>query len=265
MPKIRVNGIDMFYDVQGAGPALLLIAGFACDHTIWSKVIPALASRYRVIVFDNRGVGQTACPDNTMSLQQLAADAMGLLDAIGSGPVHLAGHSMGGMIAQELTLAYQKQVRSLSLISTCAQLDERGKSIIESWGVLPRLVDATTATRLILPWMYTSSFFARPGFVAKLIDEILANPYPPSLEAIYGQSRAISAFSTVDRLGRIDCPTRVVIGSEDILLPVAFSEQLGRGVRDAELVVLDKTGHGLLIESPDLVANTMLKFLDGLD
>jgi 3-oxoadipate enol-lactonase len=261
MPKISVDGMDIFYEVQGDGQPLLLIAGFACDHTNWFKVSHALASRYRVIVFDNRGVGQSSSIDTAVSIRQLAADAAGLVDAMGLGPVHLAGHSMGGMIAQELALAQPEKVKSLVLLSTCAQVDERGRAIIESWGELPRRLDAATATRLVLPWIYTSAFFAKPGAIEQVIEQIVANPFPPSEQAIYNQSRALSTHNTADRLSAFDCPTLVVVGREDILVPVAFSEQLVRGIRGAELVVLEQTGHGLLIESPDEVANAMLKFL----
>jgi pimeloyl-ACP methyl ester carboxylesterase len=261
MPKVRANGIDIFYEAQGTGEPLLLIAGFACDHTTWSKVVPTLATHYRVIVFDNRGMGQSSAPNTAASIRQMAADVSGLLGAIGVRSAHVAGHSMGGQIAQELALAHPEQVRSLLLLSACACVDARGKAVIESWGELPRLVDAATATRLILPWLYTNAFYAKHGAVEEVIEQILANPFPPSLEAMYHQSRAISACDTSDRLGGLDCPTLVVVGSEDALLPVAFSERLVRGIRGAELVVLENTGHGLLIETPDPVANAMLAFL----
>jgi pimeloyl-ACP methyl ester carboxylesterase len=261
MPKVPVNGLNVYYEVRGEGDPLLLVAGFGCDHTIWAKVASALASRYRVIAFDNRGTGQTAGPVAAAGIRQMADDAAGLLDALGTGPAHVAGHSMGGLIAQELALAHPERVRSLLLLSTCARLDERGKAITASWGELPRQVDAATATRLILPWMYTSAFYAKPGAVDEVIAQVVANPFPPSAEAIDAQSRAIIASDNLDRLGAIGCPTRVLVGEGDILLPVAFSEEVARGIRGAELVVLRQTGHGLLIESPRAVAAAMMDFL----
>jgi 3-oxoadipate enol-lactonase len=261
MPKTHANGIDIYHESQGTGDPILLIAGFACDHTLWGTVVPALAAKHRVISFDNRGVGQSSGADSAVSVRQMAADTAALLDALELGSVHVAGHSMGGLIAQELALAHPQKIRSLMLLSTCAQVDERGKAIIESWGDLPRLVDPMTATRLILPWLYTNAFYARPGAIEQIIDLVLANPFPPTLAAMYGQSRAISVCSTTDRLSDLNCPTQVLVGREDILIPVAFSERLANGIREAELVILEKTGHGLLIESPDAVANAMLEFL----
>jgi pimeloyl-ACP methyl ester carboxylesterase len=265
MPKVQANGIDLYYEVEGTGDPLLLIAGFGCDHTIWSPVVSLLAAHYRTVVFDNRGVGQTSSSDTVTSIRQMAEDAAGLLDVLGLIPVHVAGHSMGGLIAQELALAHPERVQALMVLSSCARVDARGKAIIESWGDLPRQVDATTGARLILPWIYTNAFYAKPGAVAQVIEQIVTNPFPPRVQGIYSQSRAISACDTMDRLGAIDCPTLVLVGSEDILFPVAFAEQLARGIRGAELVVLEKTGHGLLVESPQAVATAMLAFLSRQD
>ena len=243
------------------GEPLLLIAGFACDHTNWSRMVPILASRYRVIVFDNRGVGQTSAPDTPYGIPQMAEDAAGLLDALGLNQAHVAGHSMGGQIAQELTLAHPRQVRTLTLLATCAKMDERGKAVIKSWGELPGLVDAATGLRLSFPWIYTSHFYAMEGAIERVIEEVFCNPFPPSPAGIYQQSRAITNCDTSTRLGRIQCATLVVAGNEDILNRLSFSEQLAQGIRGAEFVVLEKCGHGLLTESPEATATAVLDFL----
>ena len=82
MPKVQANGIELFYEESGAGEPLLLIAGFACDHTNWRKLVPLLASNYRLIIFDNRGVGQSTSPATAYTIGRMAEDTIGLLDAI---------------------------------------------------------------------------------------------------------------------------------------------------------------------------------------
>src|SRR5581483_6976100 len=103
----------------------------------------------------------------------------------------------------------------------------------------PRLVDLATGARQTLPWVYTSAFFERPGAVQQVIDAIVANPFPPTAEGVYRQSRAISAWDASERLGGIGSPTLIAVGREDDLLPVGYSEQLARGIRGAELAVLE--------------------------
>ena len=264
MPKIRTNGIELFYEESGAGEPLLLIAGFACDHTNWRKLVPLLASTSRLITFDNRGVGQSSSPETPYSIRLLAEDTIGLLDAIGLDSVHIAGHSMGGQIALELALACPGRVNSLILLSSCAKMEERGRTVIELWGNLPKLVDPMTAIRLSLPWIYTTRFYAKPGAIDEVIQEILANPFPPSVSGIYQQSRAITSYDASARLHGIKCPTLVAVGDEDILGGLPLSSDLAHHIPGAQLVVLKQAAHSLLTESPEAAAGSMMDFLSNL-
>ena len=262
MPLITANGLQLHYDVQGVGEPLLLIAGFACDHSIWSQVHPSLVSMYKIILFDNRGAGRSSSPDTPYSIRQMAEDALAVLNEIGVDRVHVAGHSMGGQIAQQLALTHCERVSSLLLLSSCAKCDERTKLLIETFGELPRIVEPDTCARIIMPWLYTSAFFSRPGAVDQLLKVLLANPFPPTVHGMYHQSRAIAAYDNLARLGTIRCPTLIMVGKEDILFPLDFSQQLAQRIPTAELVVLENAGHGLLIETPDAVAGAMREFLD---
>jgi 3-oxoadipate enol-lactonase len=261
MAVVRANGIDVYYECSGTGEPLLLIAGFGCDHAIWTLVAAELAASYRVYLFDNRGLGQSTGADSVASIHQMAGDAAALMEALDLGRVHLAGHSMGGMIAQELALMHPNWVRSLVLLSSCSHQDNRGKAIIRSWGELPSLLDIETSTRLILPWIYTEAFYADPVLIENLIAVILANPAPPDPKVLKCQAKAIMDFDSSERLAGIRCPTLVIVGEQDILLPPSAAGQLARGILSAELLVLEGTGHGLLVETPQRVAQAMQDFL----
>jgi 3-oxoadipate enol-lactonase len=264
MPKVQANGIELFYEESGTGEPLLLIAGFGCDHTNWRKLVPLLASSYRLITFDNRGVGQSTSPATPYTIGQMAEDTIGLLDAIDLNSVHIAGHSMGGQIALELALACPGRVKSLILLSSCAKMDGRGRTVIELWGDFPKLLDPATAIRLSLPWIYTARFYATPGAIDEVIKEILANPFPPSASGIYQQSRAIMSFDASARLREIKCPTLVVVGDEDILGGLSLSADLAHHIPGGQLVVLKQAAHGLLTEAPEVTAASMTDFLSDL-
>ena len=264
MPKVRANGIELFYEESGTGEPLLLIAGFACDHTNWSKLVPLLSPTNRLIAFDNRGVGRSTSPATQYSIRHMAEDTVGLLDTLGLDSSHIAGHSMGGQIALELALTCPERVNSLILLSSCAKMDERGRTVIELWGEFPKLLEPATAIRLSLPWIYTTRFYARPGAVDEVIEEILANPFPPSVSGIYQQSRAITSYDASARLAEIKCPALIVVGDEDILAGVHLSAELAHGIPGAQLVVLKQAAHGLLTESPEVTATSMKDFLSDL-
>ena len=261
MPKVQVNGIDLFYDIKGQGEPLLLIAGFLCDHSYWSLIMPSLVTQYQVIRVDNRGLGRSSAPDSPYNLQQMANDIAALLDHIGINQVSVVGHSMGGQIAQELVLAQPGRVKSLILLSSLAKGDERFNHVISTWGDLPSSIDLKLYQKVVFPWIFTDEFYSIPGMVEQLIEWAVNYPFTPATHTLYHHSRAILSSDTQDRLHKIHCHTLILVGKEDILTPVKFSEQLAQGIPHAELVVLDRGGHGLLIESSDTVISLMLKFL----
>ncbi|MHC5937719.1 alpha/beta fold hydrolase [Nostoc sp.] len=261
MPKVQINGIDLFYDIKGSGEPLLLIAGFLCDHAYWSLIMRSLTSHYQVIRLDNRGMGRSSAPENPYSLKQMASDVAALLDHIAIDKVHLAGHSMGGQIAQELVLAHPQKVESLMLLSSLAKADALFNSIIETWGDLCANVDLKLYEKVVLPWIFTDTFYSIPGMIEGLIEFAIKYPFLPATHSLYHHSRAMLDFDTTDRLQQIHCPTLVLVGKQDILTPLKFSQQLAQGIPNAELLVLDRGGHGFLIESPDAVVSAMLNFL----
>ncbi|MBW4616251.1 MAG: alpha/beta hydrolase [Desmonostoc vinosum HA7617-LM4] len=261
MTKIQINGIDLFYDIKGAGEPLLLIAGFMCDHAYWSLIMPSLVSHYQVIRLDNPGMGRSSAPNGPYSLKQMASDVATLLEYIGIDKVHLAGHSMGSQIAQELVLSHPEKVKSLMLLSSWAKGDVRFHSIIETWGNLPSSIDLRLYEKVILPWIFTDEFYAIPQMIEQLIEFAINYPFLPTNSTLYHHSQAIISADTSDRLKDIHCPTLVLVGQQDILTPIKFAQQLVQDIPNAELVIIEKGGHGFLVESPDAVVSVMLNFL----
>ncbi len=260
MPKTYVNGIDLFYDVQGTGEALILIAGFDCDSEYWSAVMPSLVSKYQVIRFDNRGSGQSSAPDSPYSIKQMADDTTALLNYLGITTFHLAGHSMGGQIAQELALSHPDKVKSLILISSWAKANAKFNSLIEMFGNLPKELDSKVYQKVLLPWMFTDKIYST-GAIEQVINFIENYAYLPTPHGLYHQSQAMIHHHTSDRIAQIICPTLIVVGKEDILTPVIFSQQLANGIPNAELVVVEHGGHGFLVEFSDIIVKVILDFL----
>ncbi|MBD2102326.1 alpha/beta fold hydrolase [Leptolyngbya sp. FACHB-261] len=263
MPIIRVNGIDVYYKLQGSSQneLLLLIAGFASDSSTWAAMMPSLLEEYQVLRFDNRGVGQSSAPDGPYSIQQMAADAAALLAHLGVARVHVAGHSMGGQIAQELALSQPEKIQSLLLLSAWAWGDGKFNALIELFGDLTQKLEGTLYQKVLLPWLFTEKFYSTPGAIDQLIDLIEKQPFPPTSHGLYHQSRAILTSDTSNRLMDIRCPTLVLVGQEDLVTPIKFSQQLSQGIPGAELVML-QGGHAFVVESAEAVAQAMLSYLE---
>ncbi|HSF07383.1 MAG TPA: alpha/beta fold hydrolase [Methylomirabilota bacterium] len=261
MPRVRVGDIEMFYTAAGSGEPLVLVMGLSGDHLSWGFQIAALAERYRVVAFDNRGAGQTDTPDLPYTTRMMAEDTRGLMDALGIDRAYVVGVSMGGMIAQELALHHPDRVRALHLGCTLARPDAYLNALSASWRELRAQMGRETALRAMGPWLFAAATYnERPEFVEMIFQNGLANPHPQSLTGFLRQSEAVASHDTLDRLAGIKCPTLVSVGDEDILLPPRFSQELAARVPGARLELVPGSGHVYFWEHPDFFNALCLDF-----
>ena len=274
MPTTASNGIDLYYEVHGSGDPLLLIMGLAGDSIAWMFQRDAFAERYRTIVFDNRGVGRSSKPAGPYSIAQMADDTVGVLDAAGVDRAHVVGVSMGGMIAQELALRHPARVRSLVLGCTYARPDGGVTGTFEeslaffggarnadgSIAVDLGRVDPLAFIQRLLPLTFTPQFIMTElPKLMQVFSGALAHGF--SMEAIMGQVAATQAHDTLERLAAIRCPTLVLTGDSDRLIPPSNSDQLAAGIPGAQLVKLRGGSHGFNFETPDAFNAEVLRFL----
>src|SRR5271168_1691355 len=132
MPTVRVNDIEMHYEIHGKGTPLVHSGGLAGDARAWTRQIEHLARHYQVLAFDNRGTGRTSCPDMPYSTRLFATDTVGLMDAIGIKRAHICGISMGGCIVQEVAINHPDRVISLIINCSFAKFDRYGARITEN-------------------------------------------------------------------------------------------------------------------------------------
>jgi pimeloyl-ACP methyl ester carboxylesterase len=269
MSTTRVGDLDMYYSEHGDADAepVLLIMGYAANADSWAPQVPALSAKYRVITFDNRGAGRTTQPEGPYSIPQMADDAAGLLDALGIESAHVIGASMGGMIAQELTLRHAKRVRSLVL---CCTTPGGPKSfgydvLVEGPKRLDEIDDLASmmtpeAIKEGMDVMFSPEFQKNPGagFQAMIMSSIL---HPSTLTGLRGQGAAVATHDTYDRLSQIRVPTLVTAGSDDTLVDARNSPVLAEKIPGAQLKMFEGLRHGFTAEKPDEVNAAIVDFL----
>lgn len=265
MPTARVGDINIYYEVSGEGQPLVLIPGLGADLTDWMFQIPEFSKKYKVVAFDNRGTGRSEAPDAPYSTRMMADDTAGLMDALGIDGAHVLGYSMGGFIAQEFAINYPERTKSLILAATCAApaaYDDLSQYHVEqAWAAAVAEVSPKTFVRMQLPYLVTSEFFDKPEMVTMWVEAISANPYRTQPYAYRRLSVASLQHDTRTRLKRITAPTLVLVGKEDILLPVKVSEELAALVPRARLVALEGGAHAMWVETPDKFNQAVLHFL----
>lgn len=254
------SGIRLAYESRGRGETLLLIAGLGRDRRMWDAQVPALSERLRVVTFDNRGVGESEKPAGPYTAAQMAADAAGLLDVLEVESAHVAGASLGGLIAQELALSRPERVSRLALLCThpgqplCVPMD---------WGTLAAIVPdpAVDPFERLLGAMrlaYGPRYWERHS--VSLAEAARARlGFLPSVESWWAQAAAGASFSWSGR--RITAPALVMTGDQDRIVPPVNSQTLRRLIPGSRAEVFPGAGHYFFCEQPEAVNRALLAFL----
>ncbi len=250
MPIVECERHRLHYQVRGraGAPPLLLIQGMAMPSTAWITLPGRFATRFQVIVFDNRGTGHSTAPRGGFRIGDMADDAARVLDAAGVDRANVFGISMGGMIAQELAIRHPQRVRSLVLAATFCSHSRSHKPKLS---VAADLGLAMLTTRRFKPMrrlLVSDEFFkASPnGFVSWF-----AHTRPAGLRVILRQIGAVVRHETEDRLARIRAPTLVLSGDRDRLVPVENSRHLARVIPGARYVEFAGAGHAFPFEQEE--------------
>jgi 3-oxoadipate enol-lactonase len=260
MPIVRSGDADISYTVSGEGTPVLLIMGLAADSAMWVMQLPALlGAGYQVITFDNRGVGLSSAPPGPYTMEEMAVDAIAVLDALGLQQAHVVGISMGGAIAQHVALKAPERLRSLMLVSTWAskneyldRLDDLGQLVLEKIG-------REALVRASMLWLFTPKVFIENPALVQTI-EAMAMQMQGTSDAFTAQTAATRSHDILDRLPEITAPTFVMCGRRDILVPPELSEQIAAAIPGAKLTLLDG-GHAFSFECADDFNRELLAWL----
>jgi pimeloyl-ACP methyl ester carboxylesterase len=252
MPTVQVGDVEIGYESFGSGPPLLFIMGVTASRHHWLGFHERFADRFRVIAFDNRGVGASRTESPPSSIAQMAEDALGLLDALSIPRAHVCGVSMGGMIAQELALAAPTRVDRLVLGCTTpggANQILPGGDVIDAFRRVGTQSPEATI-RELLAINFTPAFMAtHPELIEGLVTHGLGARIAPAV--FMGQSNSIVQHDTEARCGSIAAPTLVITGDVDRVIPGDNSRTLAARIPRAKLAILEGIAHMFWIEAPD--------------
>jgi len=261
MSSAVVNGVELNYRMEGDGhETIVLVNGLADDLETWAYQFDALlGAGYRVLRFDNRGVGSSSKPLGPYTTRMFAEDTKALVEDLGLSGFHLLGVSMGGMIAQEYALGWPDDLVSLTLACTYAAPGPFCGRMFEFWADLATHDGLPSVMRDVTLWAFTPEFFEeRPEEAAEFDTamRMINQPVPAYLAQLW----SIQHHDTSDRLGSIKTPTLVLAGEQDILIPVALSRQLHKAIPGSEWATT-AGGHACIWEHPDEFNRCVIDFL----
>jgi 3-oxoadipate enol-lactonase len=253
------NGVRLHWQEQGQGSPILLVMGHLYSSALWYPVIPALAAAHRVIWFDNRGTGES---DTTpkVTVQELAADAVAVMDAAGVECAHIFGISMGGVIAIELAMNEPQRVASLVLGATgILSADKpRAPAIVRVLYYLPRPV-----LRLLMRGRTSAKAYgsaATPERIAS--DEAMLAKDKSNRRGVIAQAVAVSGhYTTTEAVAKLTMPALVLHGGEDSIVPVKWGVELAETLPNSRYIEFEGAGHNFLVARGDEAARAVLDFV----
>jgi 3-oxoadipate enol-lactonase len=257
------DGTRISYDVHGPadGEPLLLIQGLGADKRGWFRQVRPFSGRYRTIAFDNRGVGGSDIPPGPYDLNVMAQDALAVLDAEGVDSAHVVGASMGGIISQILGVLHPDRVRSLTLACTgCHHLPWR-RELLAGWKQQALEEGMRSFVETNSRWLVGSRSLRRFFPIFRTLGGMALNCTPESFGA------QVDAILDADddlrfALDQIQVPVLILVGSQDILTPLADSEELAEHLPEARLAVVGGGAHGFMFEHAKEFNQAVLDFLD---
>ncbi|TFH14749.1 MAG: alpha/beta fold hydrolase, partial [Acidimicrobiales bacterium] len=259
------DGTRIHYQVTGrpGGPPILFIQGLGADKNGWNLQRLATAPRYRAVALDNRGAGRSDKPHGTYTLEQMADDAVAVLDDAGVDTAHVVGASMGGAISQIVAVKYPERTRSLTLACTAGRNHPWREELLTSWrdAALERGIGSMghEAARWVIGPRSFRRLLPAIGWLGPLAPARPAHAFAAQCDAILAAGELHQDL--IDRLPDIAVPTLVMVGNQDILTPRGDSEDLADTIPTAELVVISGAAHGFMVEHASTFNRVLLEFL----
>lgn len=258
MPDFHNNGATVHYELMGAGPPLLMLAGIASDSASWGPLTPLLAARFRLIMIDNRGCGRTKV-EGPLELADMMGDAVALLDRLGIARADVVGHSMGGILGLMLAAADPDRVGRLVTLAAGTIANSRRVLFRD----LARLYFTTPPEdwfRLLYHWLFSEPFFADEANVADAAAGSAAYPYRQSPADFARQVAAIDRLGPLE-LARVSCPVLAVSAELDLLAREAAVKELHAPIARVAHTTIPGAAHSVHWEAPAEVASAIVEFL----
>ena len=264
MPSIYAeDGCRINYDSFGRddGEPLVLIMGLAVDRWGWIRQRSELAARFRCVTIDNRGAGLSDKPHGPYDIFTMASDVTAVMDAEGISSAHIVGYSLGGVLAQVIAVRSPERVRSLVLASSACRVQDWRREVFGEWATLIRKRGVPAFAREYLRWIAAARHLRWIAPIAPALAPLFVRA---PAHGVLGQLRAITDIDEQlhEELESIDVPVLVVVGSQDILTPVADSEEIVQRIPHAEFVVVAGASHSLVVTDATLFNRAVSAFPD---
>ncbi len=259
LTRIEIDGIQLFYRVKGEGPPVLLIHGLGGDIRSWEFQEDELAKHFTLLMPELRGHGRSEGPNApVVTAERFAKDIAVFLKKLGCESVHVVGHSMGGVIAQQLTLDFPERVKKLVLIDTAPKITEETIDEVYSWREA-QVEGGQEAYHLAATKSAYSAEFIENN--RELIDLLLNREDLVNEEGVLAAGLGLASFDVTERLSDIRVETLIIHGEADCIIEYPLGKILHKEIPNSELVLFPNCGHSPTVEKREILGQILIDFL----
>jgi pimeloyl-ACP methyl ester carboxylesterase len=270
MTRLKREDVELYYELSGHGPPVLLIQGVGVVGGCWRPQVTGLQGRFQMVLFDNRGIGQSLPCRGPVTIEAMAEDARALLDAVGWPSAHVVGHSMGGVIAQQLALNWPERVRSLSLWCTFARGKDGGR--LTPWtlwmGLRTRLGSRRMRRRAFLEMLMPEEYLraANEDELASRVGQLVGRDLAEQPSVLLKQVKALASHDCSKRLGELkSIPTMVVSAAYDPIALPRYGRMLAEAIPGASFRLISDGAHGVTIQKAEQLNQLLAHFLESIE
>jgi pimeloyl-ACP methyl ester carboxylesterase len=261
VPFVETNGIHLHYEVYGDGETLVLISPFAAPAMAWFFQVRAFRRHYRVVTFDNRGIGKSSKPAGPYTTKMMADDTIGMMDHLGIAQANILGYSMGSMIAREIAISHPERVRKLILGCVPSEGSSNDADTLRLHAIGQKANLSESDIQEIMKIITHVSFKRLPfrlffGFASKMFFRSV------NTRGVIGQFLAAETYDMDNKLGQIKAQTLVIVGTDDSIAPESYARKVVGSLQSARLVTL-KGSHTLFMEESGRFNKEVVDFLKG--
>ena len=263
--NVQVNGQDLYFEVHGEGDPLVLIMGIGYDSSLWRlQQVPALAARFKVVIFDNRDAGRSGQASGPYAIADMADDVAGLLDALAITRAHVLGLSMGALIAQEFALRHGARLDRLVLSGPDLAPTRQMCHAIAVWNwVKAHDTGGDIFAAQQFAWLFSNAFLRDEAAVQQTRALLSSNPNPVTKDGYARQAQAYLEYDPAGGTAAIKAPTLVIVGEQDLLTPPWIARAVTAAIPGAQLEIIagDGASHVVPLERPDEFNQLVISFL----
>lgn len=263
MPKESIGDIELYYEVHGQGHPLVLIGGFATSHLKWQDLLEELTQHFQVIIFDNRGAGQTDAPDIPYNIDMMAEDTFNLIERLQLDKPHILGTSMGGAIAQVLGHKYPNRLGKLVIAFSFAKLSRPILLAFET--ILQIYQEGASFERLMYlfsPWIFSNDYLKDSAHLINFLANGKKDPHPITSSGLANQLEALKLFDSRRWCMEIPNDKLIISGERDLIILEKDARAFADLMENSNFYLMENTGHVGDIENKEKFLQVVLEFLN---